>query len=82
MNETQGTPAFTTADVAQFAELICHHLPAGMTPEAAMFVAAHEAKVDADLRFRRFFYGDVAYKRALLGALGGTYDEFRAEAAA
>lgn len=81
MNNTAAA-TFTAADVAEFGEMIRHFLPAGMTLEAAMHVAAHEAQADAEQRFRRFFYGDVAYKRALLGALGGTYDEFRAEAAA
>ena len=75
------TTAFTPQDVATLAELVRPFLPAGMTPETAVGVAVHEARADDESRFQRVFYGDVKYSRALRGALAGTYDEFRAEAA-
>lgn len=80
MTTTQ--PTWTEADLSAAAEMIRPFLPSGMTPATAVGVAMHEAMADSERRMRRFFYGDAAYRRALVGALAGTYDEFRAEAVA
>lgn len=71
MNTTQ---TFTTADVAALAELIRPHLSDDWSLEAAVALAE---QTEREAFERRIFNTDL-----LAGALSGTYDEFRAEAAA
>lgn len=78
---TTAATTFTPEQVAEFGEMIRPFLPHGMTPEASVAVAVDEARASEAEFFTRFFGGDYRFKRAVLGALGGTYDEFRAEVA-
>ena len=67
-------PAFTAADVAALAELVRPHLSADWNLECAVALAEQTEKAAFE---RRIFHTDL-----LAGALSGTFDEFRAEAAA
>ena len=72
---------FTPEQVAELGEMIRPFLPQGMTPEAAVAVAVDEVRASEAEFVARFFGGDYRFKRAVLGTLAATCDEFRAEAA-
>jgi hypothetical protein len=67
-------PAFTAEDVAALAALVMPHLSSDWNLEAAVALAE---QTEREAFERRIFNTDL-----LAGALAGTYDEFRAEAAA
>lgn len=78
MNTTIATAAgngITAADIEAFAAFI-----AGHDDGRGSFHAAKAAQETDEVCMTKFFRGDYQFRRAVVGTLAATYDEFRTEA--